>query len=61
MTYDEAIKIIKECVSTKNCKRDCFHCSLAIPSKDISTAYDIAIKAIEYMEHNHEIQEDDLK
>lgn len=53
MTRKEAagvIKFEKACVlrqDTPRCNRDCKKCDLLLPTEDVLTAYDMAIKALE--------------
>lgn len=53
MTREEAagvIKFEKACVlrqDTPRCNRDCKKCDLLLPTEDVLTAYDMAIKALE--------------
>ena len=58
MTRKEAagvIKFEKACVlrqDTPRCNRDCKKCDLLLPTEDVLTAYDMAIKALEQTSHN---------
>lgn len=52
MTAEQVIKVIeteKTCVqrAIKGCNRDCRHCDLVMPDKDVIEGYNMAISALE--------------
>lgn len=57
MTIDEAIKVIqteKECVSRKQCDRDCAKCDLVMRDTEIINAYEMAISALQAQQEKNE-------